>query len=300
MKIHKGRNEKTKMCLLDKDLFKNHSENISKINYNFIKTISLQDMHSYLKFCKDILKNQESSRRTKVENIQSYYHYLYKIEKKLEINIADDLEAPSVTKDEEPIYLTSEECQRLIKSVKDDKNNINQKRNLCIITLFLHSAIRISELLNLNLNNLVLTGRYPMMSILHGKGDKRRNIDLDDESIDVINEWLSERNKIDMSRVKIEDRDALFISSCYKRLSTSMVANVVSKYIKLSGLENKGITPHKLRHSCLTMLYEAGVDIVELQEIAGHSNINTTKIYTHLSNDKRRNAIRKNPLNNYI
>ena len=98
---------------------------------------------------------------------------------------------------------------------------------------------------------------------------------------------------------KIQNKKALFLSSrTGNRLGTRQIQNVVEVALKNANLDNKGYSPHKLRHTAATLLYQHGnVDILILKELLGHVSVGTTEIYTHVSNEMLKKAVSKNPLN---
>jgi site-specific recombinase XerD len=84
-----------------------------------------------------------------------------------------------------------------------------------------------------------------------------------------------------------------------KRISARMVEEIVYKYLDKAGLGGRGLSPHKLRHTAATLMYQHGqVDVRVLKDILGHENLGTTEIYTHLSNKQLENAANANPLHN--
>jgi site-specific recombinase XerD len=90
---------------------------------------------------------------------------------------------------------------------------------------------------------------------------------------------------------------ALFLSRLNKRISVKTVQWMVYKYLDLAGLEAKHFSVHKLRHTAATLMYQSGnVDVRVLKDILGHEQLNTTQIYTHVSNENMRNAMEQNPL----
>jgi site-specific recombinase XerD len=96
-----------------------------------------------------------------------------------------------------------------------------------------------------------------------------------------------------------KDTNALFISSRGKRISAKTVQAMVYKYLDRSGLGYRKLSVHKLRHTAATLLYQTGeVDIRTLKEILGHEQLNTTQIYTHVSNASMEDAMKHNPLAN--
>ena len=95
----------------------------------------------------------------------------------------------------------------------------------------------------------------------------------------------------------ISDKQALVLSSRRTRISNQMVQTLVYKYLKLAGLDGRGLSVHKLRHTAATLMYNEGeVDVLTLKDILGHEQLTTTQIYTHLSNKKLEEAAEMNPL----
>ena len=209
----------------------------------------------------------------------------------LEKNPVKDLEIPSVQATL-PKYLSIDESVKLL----EIQYNIISKtklRDYCILTLFLNCGMRLSELAGINLKDFKIDDRS--LRIL-GKGNKERVIFLNDACITAIENYLKlERQYLK----KIQNKKALFLSSrTGNRLGTRQIQNVVEVALKNANLDNKGYSPHKLRHTAATLLYQHGnVDILILKELLGHVSVGTTEIYTHVSNEMLKKAVSKNPLN---
>jgi site-specific recombinase XerD len=100
------------------------------------------------------------------------------------------------------------------------------------------------------------------------------------------------------NQIQIKDKNALFLSSRNQRISNKTVQYIVYKYLKLAGLEYKHFSTHKLRHTAATLMYQTGkVDVRVLKDILGHEQLNTTQIYTHVSDESMEKAMQNNPLN---
>jgi site-specific recombinase XerD len=125
-----------------------------------------------------------------------------------------------------------------------------------------------------------------------GKGNKERTIYLNHASKTALNEYMKVRPK-----TNLKDKNALFISEQKKRISPRAVQYIIKKYLSIAGLDTEKFSPHKLRHTAATLMYQHGhVDIRSLQEILGHQSVATTEIYTHINNQQLRDAVDKNPL----
>ena len=128
--------------------------------------------------------------------------------------------------------------------------------------------------------------------IIYGKGSKERVIQLSNQSVLSAVSLYYAANAAD-----IEATGWFFVNRLGHRLSDQSVRNMINKYVSLAGIEQH-ITPHMLRHSFATLLLEEDVDIRYIQQLLGHSSINTTQIYTHVSLRKQRDILAaKHPRN---
>jgi len=257
---------------------------ISDIDIDFIKTITLSDLYEFMSFLSRERDNNSSSRARKVASIKSFFNYLTTKAKLLDYNPASELDSPKILK-RLPKYLNIDESKRLLNSI-DGKH---RERDYAIITLFLNCGLRLSELVNININNI----KNDTLTVI-GKGNKERTIYLNNACINAINNYLKVRP---VNGVK--DKNALFLSERKQRISNKTVQSIVKKYIMLAGLDPERYSTHKLRHTAATLMYRYGnVDIRALQRILGHESISTTEIYTHVDDSQLRNAVFSNPLAN--
>ena len=175
--------------------------------------------------------------------------------------MTEELEVPKQPK-RIPKYMGLEESIRLLMKVE------NSPRNYCIITLLLNCALRLSELVGLDVKQI----DSDKVSVI-GKGDKQRQIYMNPAAKKSVYEWLSVRDDYNPKD------DALFITRKGTRMTTRAVQFMIKKAMQDAGLPVE-ITPHKLRHTAATLLYRHGhVDIRALKEILGHESISTTEIY---------------------
>lgn len=261
---------------------------IDDIDIEFIKSVELQDLYAFLSFTENYRKNGNLTRARKVATIKSFFKYLCNKAKVIDNNPSLELEAPKAAK-KNPIYLTLDESKKLLNTA-DKYTGRNNKRDFCILTFFLNTGIRLSELCSIKINEI----RGDTLTII-GKGSKERTVYLNVACIKALNKYLEFRNE---EEDKIIDKEYLFISEQKKKINKRSVERIVKKFITMSGLDAKKYTPHKLRHSAATLLYKYGkVDIRSLQAILGHESISTTTIYTHVDDEALRNAVKANPLN---
>lgn len=273
MKIHKELLEEE--CEFDKI-------DISDVDIDLIKEISLSDLYSFMSFLSRERDNNSSSRARKVASIRSFFNYITNKAKLLDYNPASELESPKILK-KLPRYLNIEESKRLLEVIDGEY----KERDYAIITLFLNCGLRLSELVNININKI----KNNTLTVV-GKGEKERIIYLNKACVNAIDAYLKVRPSD-----YIKDKNALFLSKRKQRISTKTVQHIVKKYLNAAGLDAERYSVHKLRHTAATLMYKHGnVDIRVLQQILGHESIATTEIYTHVDNEQLKNALDNNPL----
>lgn len=243
-----------------------------------------------MEFLADFMTNHENhdkARSRKVSAIRSFYKYLTVSVGKIPENPMLNLETPKLKK-ALPKFLTLEQSLELLTHIETGFT----ERDYCIVTLFLNCGMRLSELCGINLEDI-----HDNRLKLLGKGNKERMIYLNNSCLNAINNYLSVLNG--GSKVKRVDKNALFLGRNGKRISQRRVEQIVEQCLKEAGLDGMGISPHKLRHTAATLLYQdAGVDIRVLKELLGHESLSTTEIYTHVSNRQIEEAAKKSPLEN--
>jgi integrase/recombinase XerD len=260
---------------------------IHDVDVDLIKKINIQDLHAYISYIDKVKLNGNFSKSRKIASLKSFFKYLYSIVNLIDNNPADKLEFPKTDK-RHPTYLTLEECERLLKTILDNKNEYYRKRDYAIVMLFLNCGLRLSELASININKI----KDDTLTVI-GKGNKERTIYLNKSCIDAINNYLEVRPKDPI------DKDALFLSKRKTRMSNRAIQHMIDKYLERAGFDISVYSTHKLRHTAATLMYKHGnVDIRALQEILGHKNVSTTQIYTHIDNERLREAVKSNPLAN--
>jgi site-specific recombinase XerD len=162
------------------------------------------------------------------------------------------------------VYLRVDEFQRLIAAAGGNP------RDYCILTLFLQTGVRVSELVNLRVSDIDLTER--LLIVRDGKAGKDRSIPLEKRSLSALKTYLRHRGE--------NLCPDLFLSYQGQGMSDRAVKKLVEKYKKLAGIEKK-ISCHSLRHTFGVYKAEQGVSPWQLQEWFGHANLQTTQVYTH-------------------
>lgn len=258
---------------------------INDVNIDFIKSVTLSDLFSFLVYCKNERGNNAKTRARKTSTLRIFFKYLTVQVHILEVNPAQQLETPKL-KSSLPAHLSLEESINLLNSI----DGPFKQRDYCIITLFLNCGLRLSELCGLNLFDIRDNGSMRVL----GKGNKERIVYLNDACFSAINAYLPYRP---VDGVLAKDKNALFLSKRKQRISNKTVQHIVYMSLDRAGLSGRGLSTHKLRHTAATLMYQHGnVDIRVLKEILGHENLGTTQIYTHVSNEQVKHAIDANPL----
>lgn len=260
-----------------------------------LKKIELEDIHSYISHLAIDNRSKATTRARKISTIRIFFKYLSQKANILEINPAQNLETPKLEK-RIPKYLSLDDSKKLL-DVASHEDNRNAKRDFAITTLFLNCGMRLSELVGININDIDF--EECKMTVI-GKGNKERTIYLNRACMFAINDYLSSRPPKNLIKHDSKNSEkALFLSEQKKRISNRTVQAIITKELKLAGLDAKNLSVHKLRHTAATLMYQYGnVDIRALQELLGHQSISTTEIYTHVSNEQVRNAVESNPLAN--
>ncbi|MBQ8163610.1 MAG: tyrosine recombinase XerC [Clostridia bacterium] len=274
-----------------------HSEffeklDISKLDNEFIFSITTEEIYDFFVYVSNERGNKSCAKSRKLSSIKALYKYICTKRRLMEKNPAIDIETPK-KKQTLPKFLSMEESISLLEAVSNDKESKTRERDYAIITLFLNCGMRLSELCGINLNDIDKELRS--LRVL-GKGNKERIVYLNDACRDALSKYLIIRKS---DTYKTLNNPALFISKQHKRISNKTVQWLVYKYLSLAGLEYKHYSTHKLRHTAATLMYQTGnVDVRVLKEILGHEQLNTTQIYTHVSNKGMQDAINANPLAN--
>ena len=265
---------------------------VSSIGLERLGQIRPEDLYDFLYYTNQTRKNQWSARSRKLSAIRALYRYLVNKRHYLEYNPTSDIDSPKPQKTL-PKVLTFDESIALLKSVEQDQESKYRVRDYAILTLFLNCGMRVSELVGINLADI----DSQLLSLrVKGKGNKERIVYLNEACRTALAEYLLERQSSVYAAVT--DR-AVFLSRLNPRMSVKTVQAMVYKYLKIAGLESKHYSVHKLRHTAATLMYQSGnVDVRVLKEILGHEQLNTTQIYTHVSNSDMETAMNFNPLAN--
>lgn len=275
---------------------KNNKQTID-ISFDDLNSFTLHDIEEFLNHIslytneKDsLIENKETGKARKIAAIRSMFKYFYK-SGDIESNVASLLTLPRIH-EKAIIRLDIDEIVKLLDEVESgegltDKqkqyHNLTKSRDLAMLTLFLGTGIRVSECVGINCSDI----DFRNMSVkVTRKGGNQTVLYLSDETADALGAYFDERAAMRGA----DETDAFFLSLQGKRISTRAVQNLVKKYSKII-TPLKKITPHKLRSTYGTALYNETGDIYLVADVLGHKDVNTTRRhYAAMQEDNRRRA----------
>lgn len=270
LKREKGLSQNTILAYLrDLEQYRSFLEKYHSIKN--VRKIEKKHVEAYLKTLKNKQLSSKSSSR-KLTAIKGFHQFLY-IEKETDNNPAIEIESPKTIKTL-PQVLSVDEVVKLLQAIQGD--DPLALRNQALLELIYGSGLRVSELLDLKIQDIHLTAGHVRVI---GKGNKEREVPLGELSVIALRQYLTKaRNKLTINSTV----DYLFVNQYGQRLSRQGFFKLLKKLAQNAGI-NKEVSPHTLRHSFATHLLEAGVDLRTLQSLLGHEDIQTTQIYTHIS-----------------
>lgn len=263
---------------------------------NKIRSSHIEQFLSYLSFYEingKMLKNSDNGKKRKLSSVRSLFKYLYN-HNLINSNEASKIATPKLHQ-KEIIRLEKDEVSKLFNTVEDAEgfshrqkvyNKNTLERDNAIITLFLGTGIRISELVGLNIDDFDFSQNA---FVVTRKGGSRSTLYFSDEVAQVLKTWLIKRKTLELE----ENEKAMFISLQNKRITVRAVENLVKKFAK-QAVPLKKISPHKLRSTFGTELYRETKDIYIVADVLGHKDVNTTKKhYAAISEDMRKDVANK-------
>lgn len=260
---------------------KNYSDNtiISYINdlyyfYLFIKKdldkVTEEDIKDYLEYL-NLKKENPTSIRRKISTFKSFYKYLYNNNYMLKEDYPlSKISYPKVDK-KLPKFVYYNDLLEIIDASSKGKNGI---RNRLIIEMLYATGLRVSELVNIKINDIDFNNKR---IVVCGKGNKERIVYYGEYAEEVLNKYLNNN--------KISNNDYLFTNNKGDKLSTRSIRYIIDDIMKKLSI-NTHVTPHVLRHTFATDMLNNGCDIKVVQELLGHSSLKATEIYTHVTNER--------------
>ena len=214
-----------------------------------------------------------TSQSRRLSSLRSFFHLLL-VDNQISEDPTEGIEGPKTGR-YLPDVLTVKEVEAIIDATSH--TGTQAVRNRAIVELLYGCGLRVSELTSLRLSDLFF--KEELVRVAEGKGGKQRWVPINEEAMRRVEEWLSERATMDIA---LRDSERVFVSYQGKALSRQSVFKMVRQAALIAGI-SKELSPHSFRHSFATHLLEGGASIRQVQEMLGHSNLNTTEIYTHLN-----------------
>ena len=235
----------------------------------------IQNVKEYLQFLRTTKSITAQTINARISALHSFNEYLIEagmqesnvVHKNLKMKVQNQFTSPA--------QFEGKEINKFLQAILKEENH----RNYALVILLANTGLRISEALNICINTDLFFESKELI-IREGKGDKQRTVLLNEKVISALRDYFIEREDS-----KYKDSPYLFVSNKGEQLNRITVNNIFTKYSKIAGMVNT-ITPHDLRHYFCSYALESGFDVHEVAYIAGHSNIQTTLLYTNPSRQK--------------
>lgn len=237
---------------------------LDKVDYLKIKD---EDVVYYLEYLYNQKYNKNSISR-KLSSLRSFYNYLVNNDI-IAYNYFNNHKNPKKDKIL-PKYIKDEDLELMFSKTKNIRDKL-------ILELLFVTGIRVSELVNIKINDINLYNREIK---IFGKGSKERIVIFSTNCLNNLNNYLKERDKIYK-----KNSNYLILNKNGGKISTTSIRNILNKIKLISGAKTK-ITPHMLRHTFATDMLNNGADLVSVKKLLGHESLDTTSIYTHVTNEQ--------------
>lgn len=251
-----------------------YKRDLNKMNLYLKKDFTKLTKADIQKYIQDLSKNKNSNTISRIiSSLKSFYKFL-EINKYTNTNPLTTIISPKTAR-KLPKVLSEEEVNKLLDI---NLNNDFDYRNKAMLELMYSSGLRVSELINLTVNDVDLKNSLVR---IFGKGSKERIVPLNDYATEALNNYiLYHRPKL----FKQKESNYLFLNNHGNQMTRQGFFKTLKKIAKEKGIKSE-LSPHTLRHSFATHLLKYGADLRSIQELLGHSDISTTQIYTHITNE---------------
>ena len=253
---------------------KSYERDLNKLKkYSNNKLINnKKDIEKYIEFLNKDLDSRSISRN--ISTLKSFYKFL-KFNKETEKNPMETITNPKLKK-ALPKVLNEDEINTLL----DIKlNNSFDYRNKAMLELMYSSGLRVSELISLNVNDIDLENETVR---IFGKGSKERIVPLNEYTTTALKQYITNHRK---ELFKHGENNYLFLNNHGTKMTRQGFFKMLKKFASEKGIKTD-FSPHTLRHSFATHLLKYGADLRSIQELLGHSDISSTQIYTHITDEK--------------
>lgn len=244
--------------------------------FNESKDVEFRRLHrenvkEYISFLKTVKGSKPKTINTKLNALVKFNEFL--VESKIQSDMV--LTKRDYVKVQQQYASLAKVAYRDVEKFRQLVLDSGNKRNYAIVTLLAYAGLRISEALNLKMNDFNLASRE--ITVRSGKGDKYRVVFMNDKVKSALQSWLKERKE------KAIESEYLFVSNRNRPLNRTTVNKLFKEYSEHIGKE---VTPHDLRHFFCSHAISKGLSVHEVANQAGHSNIHTTLLYTNPTKDE--------------
>lgn len=248
-----------------------------------VTTLKKNDINRFMesiRYKEDGTERGASFRKTILAAVRDFYQFLVD-EEVIENNPCANVKPPRVDSEKEIVAMDSKDMEKVIGNIENanTRGRENIVRNKAIFILGCTTGLRVSAITEINMSDIDFNNNT--IKVIE-KGNKGRIINVGNNTMNALKEWIQEREKFENV-----DTDALFISRNGSRISVTAIRGMLEVYTRNLG---KHITPHKMRSSCATNLYDKTNDIYLVQEVLGHRNIANTRRYARISEEKKQKA----------
>ena len=253
-------------------------EYLNDSNIKKYSDVEYQDIRLFISSLYESYNSKTISRY--ISSIKSYFKYLKK-ENIINNNPCILISNPKLEK-KLPKYLNFNDTKKFLNAYSTD--DYIGLRNSLILELIYSTGIRVSEVCNIKLNDI---SKENKTIVINGKGKKERIVYFGNICLDLMNKYLN----LSYDKLNKNKLEYLLLSKTGKKINEREIRKIFYDASIISGVML--ISPHVLRHTFATHMLTSGADLRSVQELLGHSNLSTTQIYTHLTNDKIRNTYLK-------
>jgi site-specific recombinase XerD len=240
--------------------------------------VSRDDIRAYLEYLATVKGNSSAARARKLAAVKSFFNYMVEQES-FPANPATAIKSPKVPQ-KQPEYLTDEESIRLLRTIVRVASPQVRERDMAMVTLFIHTGLRVSELTSLKVTGVDLDSRQIKIT---RKGDREQYLPLNTEAAKALAHYMANRPEGQNGR--------FFVSVNGSDLARTYIYAIVKRYIRLAGINKGKCGPHLLRHTFCTRLHQKGVSPFTIKELAGHKSMDTTMKYVKIENREQAKAI---------
>ena len=255
-------------------------------NFTNILNIDMNIVNNYMKYLYD-RKITKSSISRKLSSIRGLYNYLVR-EDIIKENHFNKIQNPK-RELYLPKFLKDEELDKIFSVC--NSNNPTEERDTLIIELLYATGVRVSELVNIKIKDI--NRKEKLIKVL-GKGNKERMVIYNNHTKKALDTYL----KDGYNYFNKKSSEYLILNKNGNKLSERYIREIINKKVSQASLDIK-ISPHTLRHTFATDILENGADLMTVKELLGHESLNTTSIYTHITNEQIKKTYKCNILCDY-